>query len=287
MSVASVEIGCVEVFPTWETNSYGVVSLLNVLRFAAEDFWEASRILATLGAYPSMMRDASGRANAIKQINKLLEHCARLNLPVSLKEAEKMESQFNSSKTSPDSFAMLVHRLSSVIHSELDARVFFALESEKVELWHPLWLVETAIYSAFPRAWEEFRRAGRCYAYGECTAAVFHAMRVIDSGLQLVYESLGETYDARSWDGVAKKIESEMAKKYQDKSADWRQKEPFYSAVLTDIRSIGRAHRNPALHDIERRYSDHEAKYLIDVAKAFMLHLAENGMREREAIGPA
>jgi hypothetical protein len=176
-----------------------------------------------------------------------------------------------------------VERLSSVIHSELEARVVFALESDRVEFWHPFWLVDTPIYSAFPQAWEEFRRAGRSYAYGECTAAVFHAMRVIDSGLRLVYASLGEVYDSRNWDGIAKKIESEMAKKYHDKNADWRPEEPFYSAVLTDIRSIGRAHRNPALHDIDRKYSDHEAKYVLDLAKAFMLHLAENGMAEKEA----
>jgi hypothetical protein len=218
MSDIVLEIEQVSALPVWETSPYGVVSLLEMLKFAAQDFWEASQILATLGAYPNTMKDANGRANAVKHINKLLEHCANLNLPVSLKEAEKMQPQFNSTETSPQSFSVLVHRLSSVIHSELGARVVFALESEKVEFWHPLWLVGTPIYSAFPQAWEEFKRAGRCYAYGECTAAVFHVMRVIDSGLQLVCESFGEAYDARSWDGVAKKIEFEMAKKYPDKS---------------------------------------------------------------------
>jgi hypothetical protein len=71
-----------------------------------------------------------------------------------------------------------------------------------------------------------------------------------------------------------------MEQKYQNKSTDWKQREPFYAAVLTDIRSISRAHRNPALHDIDRKYSDSDAKYLIEVTKAFMTHLADNGMKE-------
>ena len=91
------------------------------------------------------------------------------------------------------------------------------------------------------------------------------------------------SYDARNWDGIARKIGSEMSKKYQDKTVDWRGKEPFYSEVLTDIRSISRAHRNPALHEIERKYSDPDARYLIDVAIAFMTHLAKNGMKEKTA----
>jgi hypothetical protein len=105
-------------------------------------------------------------------------------------------------------------------------------------------------------------------------------MRVIDSGLRLVYESLGDVYDARNWDGIAKKIESEMIKKYQDKTQAWRDQEPMYSDILTDIRSIGRAHRNPALHDLERKYTDSDALYLIEVTKAFMSHLAKHGLKE-------
>jgi hypothetical protein len=173
--------------------------------------------------------------------------------------------------------------LSSVIHSELASRLLYAVATEKAQYCDPNWLTDTAIFSSFPKAFAEFQRAGYCYAFDECTASVFHLMRVIDSGLRIVYESLGESYDARNWDGIAKKIESDMTKKYQDKSEEWRKKEPFYSEVLTDIRSIGRAHRNPALHEIERIYLDADTKYLIEVTKAFMSHLAQNGMKEYQS----
>ena len=110
-------------------------------------------------------------------------------------------------------------------------------------------------------------------------------MRVIDSGLHVVYESLGEVYDARNWDGIAKKIESEMSKKYHDKTQAWRDKETMYSEVLTDIRSIGRAHRNPALHELDRKYTDGDALYLIEVTKAFMSHLAKHGLKREYDLG--
>jgi hypothetical protein len=170
--------------------------------------------------------------------------------------------------------------VSSVIHSELSQRLLYAVATEKAEYCDPNWLTDTQIFSAFPEAFAEFQRAGYCYAFDECTASVFHLMRVIDSGLRLVCKSLGQTYDNRNWDGIGKKIEAEMSKKYQDRTEDWRKSEPFYSEVLTDIRAISRAHRNPALHDIDRKYSDADAKYLIEFTKAFMVHLAKNGMKE-------
>jgi hypothetical protein len=212
-----------------------------------------------------------------REIEKLNLYMRRAVADISNRAADKQKAEFD--KVSEEMRSRF-DNLSSVIHSELEQRIFYAVPSDRQDYCRPGWLIDSPVSANFPKALTEFQCAGRCLAYGESTAAVFHSMRALDSGLKLVYESLGEKYDARNWDGIARKIESEMTRKHQDKTRDWREKEPFYSEVLTDIRSIGRAHRNPALHEIERRYTDADAKYLLDVSLVFMSHLAEHGYME-------
>ena len=105
-------------------------------------------------------------------------------------------------------------------------------------------------------------------------------MRVVDTGLRCVAGSLGVTYDARTWSGIGDTIQKKMEQKHRDKIDAWKQAEPFYASVLTDIQAISRGHRNAALHDIARKYTESEAFYLITVVTAFIKHLADNGMQE-------
>ena len=259
---------------------FGVVTLFEMLRYAAEDFWKASSLLATLSGIPVLIQHPNGRANTVDTVNQLLQHCHKLNLSVSLREAGKMIPAFNDPATSPERIQDMAAHISSVIESELDSKMFFHMEPNRVEYWAPYWLVTEPIYNTFRYAHGEMQCAGRCYAYGEPTACVFHLIRVVDSGLRSVAKSLEVGYDARNWSGIAKNIQSKMEKKYPNKTEEWKQLEPFYAGVLTDIQAISRAHRNPALHEIERKYSDADAHYLLTVVDGFMRHLAENGMKE-------
>ncbi len=275
----------------------GVVSLNDVLRFLAENFWKASQIITEWGESGAITKylPPSKILETVEALRKLQQNVRELGLPVAAQELAKLDSAMASSVTDIQrlpqdrqkaeferisaNMRIRFDHVSSVIHSELSHRLLYAVSPEKQRYCEASWLADTPIAAAFPRAFDELQRAGHCYAFDECTASVFHLMRVIDSGIRLVCHSLGETYDARNWDGIAKKIESEMTKKYQDKAVDWRSQEPFYSGVVTDIRSIGRAHRNPVLHEIERNYTSPDARYLIDATVAFLTHLAENGMK--------
>ena len=260
----------------------GVVSLLEMLIYAAEDFWKASELLTLLVGEPLVLKHLNGRANAFNTINKLLVHLTNLNLRTSLREAEKMVPAFNAPDTAPSRLKNMAYHLSSVIHSELSGEQFFYMESSKIEYWNLLWLTDKPIYRAFPLAHAEIQSAGRCYALGEPTACVFHLMRVIDAGLRSVADSLGVGYDARNWSGIGDKIQKKMEEKYQIKTEEWKRSEPFYASILTDIQSISRGHRNPVLHEVERKYTDADARYLLTVTEAFMQHLSENGMKEKQ-----
>jgi hypothetical protein len=52
--------------------------------------------------------------------------------------------------------------------------------------------------------------------------------------------------------------------------------------VLLDIQAISRSHRNPTMHDLERKYTEAEAEYLFTVTEHFISHLSAQGMREEK-----
>ena len=100
-------------------------------------------------------------------------------------------------------------------------------------------------------------------------------MRVTDFCFRKVADSLNLSYESRNWQGIGDKITKTMEQRYTDKTNDWRKAEPFYAAILTDIQAIGRGHRNPVLHELERTYDEREARYMLAVIEGFANHVAE------------
>ena len=101
-------------------------------------------------------------------------------------------------------------------------------------------------------------------------------MRVADFCFDKVAKSLNDTFNPLTWQEVGQKITKHMEQKYQAKTEDWKQKEPFYAEILTDIQAIGRGHRNKALHDLEKKYEEREAVYMLTVIESFAKHVATN-----------
>jgi len=50
---------------------------------------------------------------------------------------------------------------------------------------------------------------------------------------------------------------------------------------LADIQAIGKAHRNPAIHELEEKYTEAEAERLFVLTEGFLVHLAENGIKDK------
>jgi hypothetical protein len=181
----------------------------------------------------------------------------------------------------------MAHHCESIyktLTAELNAVMLRVIPKEKTKYCDPKWLADSILYAKFPDTIEEFQKAGRCYAYGENTACVFHLMRVCDFCLRKVADSLNVSYDARNWHGIADKISKTMEQKYQLKKDEWKKQEPFYAEILTDIQAIGRGHRNAALHELEQKYDEREALYMLTVIESFARRCAvikrRNGVRE-------
>lgn len=257
---------------------HGVVTLYDVLKYAAADFYKLSEDFRMFATLPHKSYERSQTQRLQGAITVLHEYCEKLDLPLSNNQINAVVDAVNSKDH--DRINRALDELQKRVQEELKAKVCFCLPGHKVKYWHPLWLVDTPIYDKFRSAHAEMQRAGHCFAYGENTACVFHLMRVVDFGLRKVAESLHITYDARNWSGIATKIQEKMAQKHNTKTDEWKKSEPIYAEILTDIQAISRGHRNPVLHELEKKYDERDAEHMLNVVEGFMLHLARHGFRE-------
>jgi hypothetical protein len=171
----------------------------------------------------------------------------------------------------------------TTLTAELGSLQLRAIPREKSRYCDAKWLADGILMMKYPDTVDEFQRAGRCFAYGENTACIFHLMRVTEFYLKKVADSLQVPFHAINWGEIAKHITKEMEKKHQVKTDEWKSSEPFYAAILTDIQAISRGHRNSALHELERKYDEREAGYMLTVIEEFALHVARNCPTSAEA----
>jgi hypothetical protein len=263
----------------WNVAPFGLVTIYDMLRYAAEDFYKLSQDLTQLVNDPMLMTNPQNVEKLQSCMDVLHHHCSKLGLKMSLNQIGTIVDASRRGET-VGQISAHIKQLQARVYEELDSKICFCIPQEKVHYWNPTWLLDTPIYDSFRSAWEEFQRAGHCYAFGENTACVFHLMRIVDFGLRQVAKSIGAEYDARNWSGIGKKIQQKMEQKYDTKTDDWKKSEPMYAEILTDIQAISRGHRNPVLHELEKKYEERDAQHMLNVVEGFMLHLAKHGFRE-------
>jgi hypothetical protein len=204
-----------------------------------------------------------------------------LDMPFSLAYVESIEHSLGLENPTMTRFSIYAETLQERIVDELKMELLLQIPREKTRFYRYAERMSPRVEEAFPSAVGELSAAGRCLSYGEPTSAVFHLLRVVDKGLRLVADSISFQYENSNWGGIAKPIRELIHDNAKDHSAAWAVKERFYSTVLADITGIGKAHRNPVLHQLEEKYTDGEAEHLFVLVEGFMLHLAENGIAEK------
>ncbi|HTD22867.1 MAG TPA: hypothetical protein VK738_09455 [Terriglobales bacterium] len=257
---------------------HGVVSLFEMLKYTAEDFYKLSEQFTHFVHLPQLVNTEKGRVRFQECVDKLYEHCKSLKLHMSLNQLRRI-CELTNERASLERLRAAISELQTRIQEELQSKVCFCLSSDRVDYWHPFWLVGSPIESSFPSAWKEFQRAGKCYAYGEGTACAFHLQRALEIGLKSLAVKLGQRFDRNSWESHLRDIERELKTRYSAASPRTAE-EKFYSEAATQFGHMKVAWRNPTMH-IEAQYDDGEAKYLLDTIQKFMTHLAKNSLSEQ------
>lgn len=113
---------------------------------------------------------------------------------------------------------------------------------------------------------------------GLSTAAVFHLMKVLEVGLDLLGKKFGITLANSNWGPIIDQIEKAVNEMHNDRSwsslPDFKDQEAFYSQATSHFRIVKNAWRNYTMHG-RTKYTETESVQIFESTRAFMQKLSE------------
>lgn len=256
-----------------------------MLRFAADDFWKASQVMAEWRLNLPKPLSPSNALQVQHTLRQLVTHLRGLNLPVSVREFEKLEalmkqevadigalpvaSQEERYSNVTTALSTRLEQIASVVHSELESRAFMSIPSDRFAFYEPRELFASEVCARFPELLYDIAEAGTCYAVARGTACVFHLMRIMEVGVQAFGRKLGITFtDQKNWQCILDQA-NKVIKDLPSRDATTVK----LCAVSANLYSVKLAWRNEVMHP-KQTYTLEEAHDLLMQVKLFMSNLA-------------
>lgn len=197
-----------------------------------------------------------------------------IGLPMSRKSVERGLALIDNPKTTPRQIKSFANDLNVRLQDELSYVLLFKIEPDKQEVLDTQNLFGEAVATKFPSASLDIEEVGKCLAFERWTAAVFHAMRVLQIGLNAMAKKLGIEYKDTNWNTIIDQIEAEIKKISKASSGSaWKEKEQFYSEAATQFRYFKNAWRNHIVHG-RQSYDEKRTRAIFEHVKQFMTHIS-------------
>jgi hypothetical protein len=136
----------------------------------------------------------------------------------------------------------------------------------------------------YPSACFEIEECAKCLALGRHTAAVFHAMRVMEVGLSAFAKHLEISDPAkatdRSWGNILRAVKTKIDENWPPRDRLPGTIGPKMEAIYVTIDSVKNPWRNATMH-VEQVYAPHEAIHIARCTGMFILELMKNSIREK------
>jgi hypothetical protein len=227
---------------------------------------------------------------AIRQFREVVERAGKeaqdTGMDLCVVQARRVKDALAANSTiDGQAFLALVKQLGDRFSDYLNSRIAVMIpERQKARYENPVSGWETVI-EKFPLTTDHIEEAGKCLALGRNTACVYHLSGVVQDALDSLGTKLRVPLDPTSdtWNGLARKIEIAIAGKQAatPNKKSWKTLEPFYSELVSDIKAIKNAWRNPTMH-FRRTYTDSQAEKLYTRVQEFMIH-ASTHLRGRKS----
>ena len=174
----------------WPLHPFQIVSLYDVIKFKARDFFKLVSHLKGLQSAIGSVRfehpdkdqeiDDNGKTVYGGDVEDLRVICQEMGLTLS---AMLLEEVGNSLKRSSCKFFSLEQDLREVerrIDHEMSLFLFMVIPREKTDYFEKVDLFGPEVNAAFPSTVYDIEESGNSYASGRNTACVFHLMRVLE-----------------------------------------------------------------------------------------------------------
>ena len=217
------------------------------------------------------------RPEAERFSSALAQELRAAELTLSLTWLEQIQRALDSPpRLSHGELREMVHALRHRILDEYAAPPprLVAISAEKSRLLPLPYPFGYDVANTFQSANEDISEAVRCYALERNTACVFHLMRAIETALNALRNHLGVQLPANPVWGVVINTIEVAVKKARDEKRLGDDAVSNYTEVLSDLRIIKNAWRNPTMH-LARSY---DAELTLDILRAtrrFLQDLAE------------
>jgi hypothetical protein len=251
-----------------------------MMRFRPEAFLE---LLEQLHRAKSTMRPANPNGQVPidrkerwqRMIGFMLSACGEIGLRTVPSHLRRLQGDPQNPLTESE----LQHAISSthdVLLAELTSQLMFIVPYPDDELYlsHEK-AFGSEVFDAFPSARFEVSEAAKCLTLNRPTACVFHLMRALETGMNVLAGNLKIPYAHANWENVLNQIPKKILQIEQGKRKpkQWRELRQFYSSAGAHLDLIKDAFRNWVMH-IHKTYDLASAKELFQHTMTFMRHLS-------------
>lgn len=165
----------------------------------------------------------------------------------------------------------LVHRMNDEMNSEF----FFHVKRSDLSFYGKKDLLGSLVSRHFPSLTSDIEAAGNCLALRQPTACVFHLMRVMEKGTQVLGKKLKVVIDPEieTWNKVLDHVDKQI-RLLPTVTARQKAKKAAFAEVSSYLHQVRIAWRNEVMHP-KATYTQEEARDVFSASRAFMNHLSQ------------
>lgn len=156
----------------------------------------------------------------------------------------------------------------------------YVIRSEQMGLLgSPTEILGEQTASRFTSVWFDVEESAKCICVQRPTAAVFHAMRVLELGIRAFAARLNIPDPvkpaARNWANMLRQIKQEMEKQFPPEKRQSHSEGAFLEGLYATLDAVKNPWRNETMH-VEGVYTDAEAKFILVCVITFIQKMAES-----------
>lgn len=260
-----------------------MVSLLDLYLFAANDFcWVVSKLTGLYcvpeGRSLSLMEHCEA-LDAIDMAEKFSDKCGLMSAKRQITRIRAGDSL--SREADIKALKPLVAELIRRIQEDLEEIKLLHVSAHKAPYLDETVEALEPLQDPFPGAYDELISSRHSYALSLEQASVFHAMRALEIGLNSLATYLAIPIVKPDWHHIIKDIETkvkEINNSQEKLTGALRAQRQLLADAATNFRYFKDAWRNHVMH-VHGKYTEREAKKIMESVANFMLTLAEKGFK--------
>jgi hypothetical protein len=192
---------------------------------------------------------------------------------------DQSTSSLLSAKHNHTSIKNDLETLNSSFRNELQKELFVRLVRDKGLYFEQDMLFGPEVADAFPLCADDIRNAGTCFAFERYDACVFHLIQVLQTGINVLAQRLGVTFEYAQWERVLQDIDKAVKSMGPSYGPEWREHRTMFAAAASHFYFLKEAIRNHFIHG-RARYDEGRSLSVLTNVREFMQSLAAGGLSE-------